>query len=258
MMVRAKLASSVTAATDAPRQGAKHHTMTSQLPFDAAPEKALRRATLSDPGLCDDDSASATSGATGTISLGDWGLGGEAGDADLSPLDAALEALYEKRCVDSRLQAGFSMCNRAAQAAPAREAPAVVAELSHALGKVALMYVLQGDHAGDRPGGAGWHPGVHLRPGRGFRQVSGGPASHSHSRSLAAGSAVLPWAQSRRAMHHTVALGCMAMRIRREGWAARGGAVHCSAAQQAPRIAVPAESGFPRPPAGATRWPACS
>lgn len=61
-------------------------------------EKALRRATLSDPGICDDDSISATSGATGTISLGDWGLAAEASEAELSPLETALEALYEKRC----------------------------------------------------------------------------------------------------------------------------------------------------------------
>lgn len=62
-------------------------------------EKALRRAALSDPGICDDDSMSATSGATGTVSLGDWGLAADASDPELSPLETALEAMYEKRCV---------------------------------------------------------------------------------------------------------------------------------------------------------------
>lgn len=58
-------------------------------------EKALRRAALSDPGLCDDESISATSAATGTVSLGDWGLT-DISD-DMSPLETALEALHEKR-----------------------------------------------------------------------------------------------------------------------------------------------------------------
>ena len=58
-------------------------------------EKALRRAALSDPGICDDDSLSATSGFASTLSLGDWGLA-DVAETDLSPLEVALEALYEK------------------------------------------------------------------------------------------------------------------------------------------------------------------
>ena len=39
--------------------------------------------------------------------------------------------------------------------------------------EVALVHLLQGVHAGAGPGGAGRPPGLHLRAGRGVRQVSG-------------------------------------------------------------------------------------
>jgi len=64
----------------------------------AGAEKALRRAAHSDSALCDDN-ASQSSTVTGMVSLSEWGLGDAGGgsDSDLTPLEAAVEVLYEKR-----------------------------------------------------------------------------------------------------------------------------------------------------------------
>ncbi len=60
-------------------------------------EKALRRAARSESALCDDN-ASQSSTVTGMVSLSEWGLGdGSPSDSDLTPLDAAVEVLYEKQ-----------------------------------------------------------------------------------------------------------------------------------------------------------------